>query len=498
MKVNRKEQNRYMNKKSNAVLIIFLVLALIIGGAAIYFTIAHKALKQTESQRIEENVTVFECESVSEVESEPENEQETDIVTDLLSDSEVSDSDDIEKEESLIADDAILLSDIYTEVGNNAKFKCFDKDACDYTWEIYDVSVKNWIVNNDDEIETDELQREVSVLTVNANAIQENDELMVKCTVHYPDREDFVQTASLFLLEDVKDIEFDEIIVDADTYICAKDLSVKVIYESGRTETVTGLENLFFLSTEETRDVSSTVSGNRIETITTVNKESNYLKIGMEEKEVCLRYHSNPDAVIDVNGKITGEDQTAPIISDVKISPYDIKNVDESVVLTVSIEADDDCTPYPYLEYAFVLTEPSDGDWGRKNTFDVKISKNGTYLACCRDTAGNISTKEVELITVDTRAPVVSVALENNNEWCQYNLITVNAEDSCPLSYRYLCADIEMDTGWISFDTYTVTQNGTYTIQVQDAAGNITETDISINNIDSDMPVIRLISEKKE
>ncbi len=40
-------------------------------------------------------------------------------------------------------------------------------------------------------------------------------------------------------------------------------------------------------------------------------------------------------------------------------------------------------------------------------------------------------------------------------------------------------------------------QNSTWKVAVRDAAGNVTEQDITVSNIDSQMPVIRNITEKK-
>ena len=40
-------------------------------------------------------------------------------------------------------------------------------------------------------------------------------------------------------------------------------------------------------------------------------------------------------------------------------------------------------------------------------------------------------------------------------------------------------------------------QNSTWKVQVRDAAGNATEQDITVDNIDNQTPVIRNISEKE-
>ena len=42
------------------------------------------------------------------------------------------------KKHILLAKDEIHISDLYTESGKEAVFCCFDKDATEYLWEIYD------------------------------------------------------------------------------------------------------------------------------------------------------------------------------------------------------------------------------------------------------------------------------------------------------------------------------------------------------------------------
>lgn len=108
--------------------------------------------------------------------------------------------------------------------------------------------------------------------------------------------------------------------------------------------------------------------------------------------------------------------------------------------------------------------------------------------------AGNIATTDQELI-VDSKAPVISLRLQNEKDWCKENTIYVSAEDSLQVEYRYICSASGEDSGWIKESSKKVSANGTWTIQVRDAAGNTAEQEITVDNIDTRAPVIRSITE---
>lgn len=103
-----------------------------------------------------------------------------------------------------------------------------------------------------------------------------------------------------------------------------------------------------------------------------------------------------------------------------------------------------------------------------------------------------------QLIEADSRVPVISISLHNKEGWYPQNTIHVSAEASQPIEYRYICTSLEEDSGWITESSRTVTDNGTWTIQIRDATGNIMEQEITVDNIDAQAPVIRSITEKQK
>lgn len=420
----------------------------------------------------------------------------------LIPDSEDLNNPNEQTKEEALTDEPVKLLDLYAVEGSEAVFQCFDKDAVSYKWEYYDLDNKTWTDAKESSIQNmeDELHRDISVMKVKASV--QHDELMVRCTIQYEDKEDTAQTASLFVIsKKIKDIEADDHITDAYTYLNTLSLPIKVIYEDGSKETLTGLSGLYFLSTEENTAYSVSVSGNRVETTTKILTECQYVKIGLEEKELQLRYHPfDQNDFLETTIKVSGKDLNAPVISSVDISPYEVSNVDKAMTLTINIAAEDNETPYPHLEYAFALsgTKLSETDWRRKASFDVEIEKNGTYAAFVRDQAGNISKMEQDIITVDTKAPEISsISLLHNDGWCKSNTIITDVKDSGNISYRFICKADGTDSDWITFCEYTAEKNGTWVVQAKDQAGNISEEEIIINNIDQEAPVIRSIMIKE-
>lgn len=448
----------------------------------------------------------------------PTEEENDDMLLELLNEShqplpsaqdpdeDIGLSDDIdsfeEQDTEMLTDQPVRLADIYSENGSTVTFKCFDTDAASYEWEYYSLEAKAWTAAEEQDIQSckDELNRMVSCFKVNAGKDAHGS--MVRCTIHYSGKEDEIQMASLFILKDgIKDIQVDDFTANADAYISTRELPAKIIYQDGSTEDVVGLNDFYFLKSEEEKDYSTSISGNRIETTTLITTECNYFYTGENEEQTALmRYRTekgnNP---LETTCKITGQDLLPPVISDVTISPYEVSSIDQPVNLTVTILAEDEITPYPELEYAFIFSEeePEEADWNKKPTFDVCIDRNGSYTAYSRDQAGNIGQMEKEIITVDTKAPIIdSVSLSNASGWCQSNTIIVEAQDAGAISYCYMNMSSGEASDWITFSEYSVDTNGSWIIQVKDDAGNITETEIEVSNIDREAPVIHRISVK--
>ena len=391
----------------------------------------------------------------------------------------------------------VVPSDVYAELNSVIVYKCYYPEATGYAWETYDAQTDEWIPAPVEDIieRTDELYRRVSTYLVTAD--EPHKDFLIRCRVSQESGEFITNTASLHILPEISSVFAGEYTSKAGEYVSAKDIPVTITYQDGSQDTITGLNGLHFLSREESSENSTTVSGNEMETITTVITACDYWYLN-GETEILLRYRGGGDP-IDIPIRLVGQDTTAPIIKELHISDFDISTVDQAIPVVVTIIAEDDTTAYPDLEYAFLPEgeEPQEENWVQKACFDVDITKNGTWIAYCRDKSGNISTEEKSIIAVDNKAPIVDLSLENDT-WCRENKIIVNAKDGLSIEYRYTCAETGEDSGWVARNEYGIKANSTWAVMVRDAVGNMTEQEISIDNIDTKAPVIRSIIEKTE
>ena len=405
---------------------------------------------------------------------------------------------EVKRNESINPDieKAVMLTDIYSENNKDAIFRCFNKEASSYTWEIYDWEETDWKPAPEEAVSmgSDELGREISWLKVSGS-----EETTVRCILGYPEKKSETQTASLYLLKsNIEKITANDYETDPGTYVCIENIPITVTYEDQTEETLTGLNGLFFIAKEEKTDRKTGMGGNQKETTITTISECSYIRIGSEEKEVKLQYNGSEGRQLETIFTIKGDDSQPPVISAVEIAPFTISNTDIPVTLTVAIDAEDNKTLSQRMDYAFALkgTPPEEIQWMKKNSFDVDIVQNGFHTAFARDEAGNFAEKEMEVITVDTKPPEIQVSLKNSTGWCKNNEIQVDAKDASELQYSFRHTDDAIVPEWSDCHTYTIERNGTYVVKVKDMAGNIAETEITVSNIDREAPVIQGIYEK--
>lgn len=444
--------------------------------------ILRNVLHQTEDEK-EPVVETIENDSEEESEVYATSHKNDDVFSEK--NSEVIQTEEI----SPLTEEMLKIKDIYFEKGNMPILKSYYPSAQSYEWETYDVISLKWIPADEEKVskEKDELYREVSCFQPD---IQER-ELMVRCKVRFTAGEYMINTARLSILEDeIESISIPNYETDANTYISGTELPVEITYKNGQKSTVQGLYGLYFISEE-----SETEREKNSETIITKRTEQEYLYVGVEERSVKLLYKGN-GKILESDATMIGTDKKEPDIRKFEVTDYTLSNIDKPVKVHVYIEAEDNITPMPYLSYAFLYGEetPTEEDWNSVFDFDAEIDRNGIWKAYCRDESGNIQAAEKKIIVVDQKAPKVSVLLENEAAWCMSNKIIVAAQDEFPMEYCFSSDELGVDSGWGVQNEYTVKKNGLYKIKVRDTAGNITEKEIAIDNIDSKKPIINKIT----
>ena len=408
-----------------------------------------------------------------------------------------------------VAQMPVIPRDIYVIAGCEGKIKCYFENADEYIWEYYDEEKRAWdYVSKNSNIhlaeEMDDLNRNVS--TLNVQGIEENDGLLVRCKVLFQDKEEDYK-ASFHLLqiapEDIEKIEVDgNYKAEAGTYISTLDIPINIVKKDGSKETVTGLDGLFFCVP---RDISSDMErmegGITVETVTTTAVENEYFYVEAGESEILLRYRGMVPCM-DIGLILEGFDNEPPEV-EVKLSEYGVDNAEEGRErnITAEIEGMDNYTLLTNLQYAFKPKNEkvTDDDFSRKSKIEVEVNENEVWTAYVRDEAGNIGSKDIEVITLDQKPPLIkSVSLKwGNNEWQRENTIMVEAEDKTFIEYSFACDELGIDSGWLEENEYRVEDNGAWKVKVRDAAGNETSAEIKVTNIDRQPPIIFSITVKE-
>lgn len=119
---------------------------------------------------------------------------------------------------------------------------------------------------------------------------------------------------------------------------------------------------------------------------------------------------------------------------------------------------EDDTTPF---EFDWDTTSTSDG------TLDIWVT--------AYDKAGNATSSRPTTITVDNTAPVVTIG--------EYSTTPTNQDITVTAS---------TNEGTLNATSHTFTENGTFTFIATDPAGNVTESTVTITNIDKVGPVITI------
>lgn len=414
----------------------------------------------------------------------------------------------IEKEEPAIPT-KMIPKDIYIMSGSIGKIRCYLENAEEYIWEYYDEKKREWdYVDRNKNIyltgEEDGFNRNISTLVIRET--EENDGLLVRCkAVTKGGEEEYKASVHMlsFQAEDVERIEAEESYkAEAGTYVSTLDVPVNIIKKDGSEEIVTGLDGLFFCIPKDiSSDMERTDDGMTVETVTTTAFENEYCYVEAGKNEILLRYRGKV-SVMDTKLILEGSDDEPPE-AEVKLAAYEIGSIEEEREKNITAEIDgmDNYTPLTNLLYAFKPKgeKVEDHDFSPKSRWEVEVNENGVWTAYVKDEAGNIGSRDIEIITLDQKPPLIkSVSLKfGSGEWKKENVIVIEAEDKTDMQYCYICNELGVNSGWIEKSEYKVEENGVWEVRAKDAAGNESAVEIEVKNIDRQPPVIISIKVKE-
>ena len=131
---------------------------------------------------------------------------------------------------------------------------------------------------------------------------------------------------------------------------------------------------------------------------------------------------------------------------------------------------------------------------------EKEVSENGTYYISVRDAYGHITTKSLVIDKIDTMHPTIE-NLQTSTDWGTTNIITGSLKDteSGLRGYQITKEKVEpkeyIEISGTSFEVnYEVGENGSYYIWVKDNVGNVYQTEIEVNKVDSTAPVLSSIT----
>lgn len=143
----------------------------------------------------------------------------------------------------------------------------------------------------------------------------------------------------------------------------------------------------------------------------------------------------------------------------------------------------------------------------KKGIHNVTISDNGVYTFYAQDKAGNETVKKITINNIDKTLPTITYSLNTKKPTNKNVKITVTALDkesgvkeAVYLSGKKKAKDFQTSAPKkISLNTkgkgsFSVKDNGNYTVLVTDQAGNQTLQVVSVKNIDKKAPSISLSS----
>ena len=183
---------------------------------------------------------------------------------------------------------------------------------------------------------------------------------------------------------------------------------------------------------------------------------------------------------------ICGKDESTSI-ANVSLNPASGAPTNGNVTLNVSIS---DATS----EFSLAAA-PFNFGAGNTDASSFEVSENGTYSVAVTDSIGRTVSASCTVSSIDRVAPVIDSISKNTEDWSESGVvITAEAHDEG----LGLAEDTFSFNGGAfgAANSYKVTSNGNVSVRVKDAAGNITESSISIGNVGRDPKVVE--AERRE
>ncbi len=203
-------------------------------------------------------------------------------------------------------------------------------------------------------------------------------------------------------------------------------------------------------------------------------RDINFNRIGDGVRPTLNLKSSTPVIYIDKHEHIKLDDKESPTI---EVTGNTTSWTNKDVMLNASAKDNNKVKS---------ITLP-DGKTVNSDKADYTVNKNGTYKFTAEDEAGNKATKEIVIDKIDKELPTLNLATSTTNFTNGTVDINIDAKDTLS-GIKEIKVNGNVTTG----NKYTVSANGTYTVEVIDNAGNKISKQITISNIDKELPTIAI------
>jgi len=172
-----------------------------------------------------------------------------------------------------------------------------------------------------------------------------------------------------------------------------------------------------------------------------------------------------------------------------EVASCEVTNIDRAKpVITL---AGDTATPLQASTLTATVDDSSDiyystnGTNWTKYEGEITVIANATYDFRATDAAGNTGTCQITFANIDTTAPVITLAADNETP-LQVSMLTATVDDASKIYYR-----IDGSEAWTEYTgTLEVKANAIYNFRATDAAGNTGTCQITFANIDTTAPTV--------
>ncbi|MBQ4569199.1 MAG: starch-binding protein [Ruminococcus sp.] len=185
-------------------------------------------------------------------------------------------------------------------------------------------------------------------------------------------------------------------------------------------------------------------------------------------------------------------DKVAPVVNGVTVENSD----DWTKEKTVKVYAEDEISAIASVVYKTATEDEGEKAKFANGAYTFNATESGTYYIVVTDVFDNARETKIDVEKIDTTNPIIGEFAKDPSDWTNKD-VKVSFAASDEVSY-VAAVEVFDETGAsiASYDqaqaeySFVAEDNGVYNVKVTDAAGNIENAKVTIDNIDRTTPTI--------